>query len=110
MRYFSELRDYCKNNLSKGILFPVVGDLKFQVYNKPISEFNISIKEQEIPVIKFVESGDDSFRVAVACDDGTSIQHANTKVVCMKDKIDTLLDLFPNYKNIKIIVGELIKI
>lgn len=106
MRYFKDLKAFVDEK-KEG--YHEVGDLCIQVYAK--GNFNISIPTKRQPVMKFEDRKRDNnvTHVFMADEDGI-IDYSIFNEIKKDDKIEKLIDLFPENESVRIVVGELFKI
>lgn len=79
-----------------------------QLYSGEPLQFNVTLKGQHSATIKFEERTSGKFTVAVAPEDGASIDYTKAKVFTMDEPIEHLTTAFPQSEDMRRFVNSLI--
>lgn len=79
-----------------------------QLYDGKVLQFNVTLKENRFPTIKVEQRTVGKFAVAVAPEDGASIDYTQAKTFTMDEPLEHLAAAFPDSKYIKQLIVCLI--
>lgn len=81
----------------------------FQIYDGKPLQFNASLKGNRFPTVKFEERTPGKFTVAVASEDGASIDYTQANVFTMDEPLEHLAAAFPQSRDMRQLVNCLVK-
>lgn len=82
-----------------------------QLFSGNVLQFNVTLKGNRFPTVKFEERTPGKFTVAVAPEDGASIDYTQAKVFTMDEPIEHLTSAlaFPQSRDMRQLVNCLLK-
>ena len=80
----------------------------FRIYDGKPLQFNVTLKGNRFPTIKFEERTLGKFTVAVAPEDGSSIDYTQAKVFTMDEPLEHLAAAFPQSADMRQLVNCLV--
>lgn len=103
-----DLRQATQRAKAQGHAALVLNGASLRIYDGTPLQFNVTLNERRFPTIKFEERTPGKFTVAVAPEDGASIDYTKAKVFTMDVPIEHLAAAFPQSEDIKQLVYCLI--
>ena len=85
-----------------------VDGVSFRIYEGKPLQFNVTVKGNRFPTIKFEERTFGKFTVAVALEDGGSIDYTQAKVFTMDEPLEHLAAAFPQSADMRRLVNCLV--
>lgn len=93
---------------SQGHAGLVLDGASLQLYDGEPLQFNVTLARRRFPTIKFEERQLGRFTVAVASEDGASIDYTQAKVFTMDEPIEHMAVAFPQSRDMRQLVNCLI--
>lgn len=75
--------------------------VSFQIYGGKPLQFNATLDGNRFPTVKFEERTPGKYTVAVAPEDGSSIDYTQAKVLTMAEPLEHLIAAFPQSNDIR---------
>lgn len=101
MYIINELNKAAQQAKAQGDAVLALNGVSLQLYDGEPLQFNATLKGHKFPTIKFEERTPGKFTVAVAQEDGHSIDYTQAKVFTMDEPIEHLAAGFPDSEYIK---------
>lgn len=87
---------------------PRLDGVSLWTYGRKPLEFNVTLAGRRFPTIKFEERSPGKFTVAVAPEDGASIDYTQAKVFTMDEPLEHLAAAFPQNRDMRQFVNCLV--
>lgn len=101
MHIINELNKAAQQAKAQGDFALFLDGAALQLYDGKPLQFNVTLEGQRFPTIKFEERTPGRFTVAVAPEDGRSIDFTQAKVFMMDEPLEHLTAAFPSSEYIK---------
>lgn len=96
MYNFDDLRATIQQAQAQGNAALILKGVSFQLYDGNPLQFNATIEGQKYSTIKFEERTPDRFTVAIAPEEGSSIDFTQAKTFTMDEPLEHLTAAFPD--------------
>lgn len=93
---------------AQGHIALTLNGASLQLYDGTPLQFNVTLKGHKFPTIKFEERTPGKFTVAVAPEDGASIDYTQAKVFTMDEPLEHLATAFPQSHDMRKLVNCLV--
>lgn len=103
-----DLRNGVQQAKAQGHAALVLTGASCQLYDGKVLQFNVKLKGNRFPTVKFEERTPGKFTVAVAPEDGASIDCTQAKVITMDEPLVHLVTKFPQSEDMRTFVNCLI--
>lgn len=90
-----DLKQAAEQAKTQGHAALILNGASCQLYDGKVLQFNVTLAGRRFPTIKFEERSPGRFTVAVAPEDGASIDYTKAKVFTMDEPIEHLAAAFP---------------
>ena len=111
MYTISELKSLVEQSFASDSIYAHCNNAHIQVYENRLTgggiQFNVRLLGNRYPTIKFEERMPGRFTVAVAPEDGASIDYTQSKAFTMDEPLEHLTMAFPQSTDIKAFVSGL---
>ncbi len=108
MKIIQDLQKAAQQAQDQGHIALNLEGVSFQIYeNKPL-QISLIMKENRFPTVKFEERTPGRFTVAVAPEDGASIDYTQAKVFTMDEPFENLAAAFPQSRDMQQLVNCLV--
>lgn len=111
MYTMSKLKGLVEQSLASDNIYAHCNKAQIQVYENRLAgggiQFNVTLLGNRFPTIKFEERTPRRFTVAVAPEDGASIDYTQSKAFTMDEPLEHLTMAFPQSTDIKAFVSGL---
>lgn len=105
MNLLNDLKKSVEQAQDKGDMFMSLNGTTIQIFSgKPI-QFNATLKGNRFPTVKFEERSPGKFTVAVAPEDGASIDYTQARVFTMDEPVEHMAAAFPQSRGMKQLVN-----
>lgn len=111
MDSMNDIKNFLEQALAQNNTWVCCGNAHIQIYENRLAgggiQFNVTLANQQLPTIKFEERAPGKFTVAVAPEDGASIDYTQAKVITVDEPIEHLAAAFSS-EEMKNFVASLI--
>lgn len=101
MNNFDDLRTAVQEAKAQGDSTLILKGVSFQLYEGEPMQFNATLSGQRFSTVKFEERLPGRFTVAVAPEDGASIDYTQAKTFTMHEPLENLAAAFPGSEYIQ---------
>lgn len=101
MNTFNDLNKAALQAKTQGHVALFLNGASCQLYGGKVLQFNVTLKENRFPTVKVEQRTLGQFTVAVAPEDGASIDYTQAKTFAMDEPLEHLTAAFPDSKYIK---------
>lgn len=108
MKVIQDLQKAAQQALDKAHVALNLECVSFQIYQNSPLQFNATLEGNCFPTVKFEERIPGRFTVAVAPEDGASIDYTQAKVFTMDEPFENLAAAFPQSRDMQQLVTCLI--
>lgn len=102
-----DLKQAAERAKAQGHAALILNGASCQLYDGKVLQFNVTLKGNRFPTVKFEERIPGKFTVAVAPEDGASIDYTKAKVFTMDEPIEHLAAAFPQSEDMRRFVNSL---
>lgn len=107
MNTSKDLRNGAQQAKAQGHAALILNGASCQLYDGKMLQFNVTLAGRRFPTIKFEERSPGKFTVAVAPEDGASIDYTQAKVFTMDKPLEHLAAAFPQSEDVRRFVNSL---
>lgn len=102
-----DLRQATQRAKAQGHAALVLNGVSLRIYDGTPLQFNATLNGRRFPTIKFEERSPGKFTVAVAPEDGASIDYTQAKVFTMDEPLEHFAAAFPQSEDVRRFVNSL---
>lgn len=105
MNQMKDLKETVQQAKAQGHAALVLTGASCQLYDGKVLQFNVELKGNRFPTVKFEERTPGKFTVAVAPEDGASIDYTKAKVFTIDEPIEHLAAAFSQSEDMRQLVN-----
>ena len=96
-----DLKQAAERAKAQGHAALILNGASCQLYDGKVLQFNVTLKGNRFPTVKFEERTPGKFTVAVAPEDGASIDYTQARVFTMDEPVEHMAAAFPQSRDMK---------